>query len=128
MTDPHIAQPKPPGPPRGTKAGGRRLWKSVVTKFDLDEHELALLREAVRTIDALDALATITARDGLIVDTKAGPRAHPAAVEARQLRVTLARIVAALRLPADEDESAGREQRRGGARGVYELFPRGVAS
>ena len=43
-------------------------------------------------------------------------------VEARQLRISLARLVGALRLPAgdEDDQPAGRRpQRRGGARGVY---------
>ncbi len=51
-----------------------------------------------------------------------GDRANPAAVEARQQRIALARLLAALRLPAGEedDRQAGaRAQRRVGVRGVY---------
>jgi len=106
-----------PTPPTGTKASGRRLWRSVVDGFELEEHELALLREAVRTVDLLDALAEIVADDGPMVDSPQGRRTHPAVVEARQLKIALARLLAALRLPSDEED--GRPQRRGGARGVY---------
>lgn len=104
-----------PRPPTGTKASGKRLWESVVGEFELEEHELALLREAVRTVDLLDALDVAVRRDGVL-----GPdgRAHPAAVEARQQKIALARVLAALRLPSG-DESAARPQRRVGARGVY---------
>lgn len=117
-----MTRPKIPPAPAGTKASGRRLWRSTLAEWDLEEHELALLREAVRTVDQLDALADVVAAEGPVIDAKAGPRAHPALVEARQLRIALARLLAALRLPdgAPGDESAGRRaQRRVGARGVY---------
>lgn len=112
-----------PAPPKGSAVGGRRLWRSVLDSFDLEEHELALLREAVRTVDTLDGLAAIVADEGLIVSTPTGPRAHPALVESRQLKIALARLLAALRMPDGEagDESQGRRQRRVGARGVYKL-------
>lgn len=100
------------------------MWRSVVGDYDLDEHELALLREAARTVDDLDRLAELVERDGMMVATKAGPRMHPGVVEARQLRIALARLLAALRLPDGEegDESAGRRaQRRVGFRGPYGL-------
>jgi len=111
-----------PAPPTGTRAGGRRLWESVAGLYDLDEHESALLTEAVRTVDALDALDAKVRREGVIVTGPQGDRAHPALVEARQQRITLARLLAALRVPqgAEGDEQASaRPQRRGGARGVY---------
>ncbi len=112
------------GAPDGTGEAGRRLWASVLAEYDLEEHELALLREMVRTVDMLDDLAEAVHRDGLMVT---GPgmqaRVHPAAVEARQQKIALARLAAALRLPAgDEDDTqkgARRPQRRVGARGVY---------
>lgn len=106
-----------PTPPTGTKASGRRLWRSVVDGFELEEHELALLREAVRTVDLLDALAEIVADDGPMIDSPQGRRTHPAVIEARQLKIVLARLLAELRLPSNEDDR--RPQRRGGARGVY---------
>ena len=111
---------KTPGPPKGTQASGRRLWRSVLDEFDLDEHELALLRESVRTVDQLDALAEIVAADGPMLDGKM----HPALVESRQLRLVLARLLASLRLPEGEDDE--RPQRRGAARAPYK--PRNVAT
>ncbi|GAB5896074.1 terminase [Mycolicibacterium mageritense] len=111
-----------PTSPKGTGPSGRKLWRDVLGKYELEEHEMALLREAVRTVDQLDALAAITERDGLMVDGERGPRAHPALIESRQLRIALARLTAALRLPAGDegDNPAGRRpQRRVGARGVY---------
>lgn len=102
-------------PERAGLAGA--LWRSVLADYDLDEHEMALLREAVRTVDQLDQLHD--AVDQVVINGPQGPKAHPALVEARQQRIALARILAALRLPSG-DESEGRPQRRGAPRGVYQ--------
>ncbi len=102
----------------------------MVGEFDLEEHELALLREAVRTVDQLDLLAK--AVDQVVINTPSGPRTHPALVEARQQRIALARILAALRIPMGEqdgpaskdstaDAAERRPQRRSGVRGVYQM-------
>ena len=105
---------KGPAAPAGTGPGGRRLWRDITGRFDLSEHELALLREACRSVDQLDALAAVVRRDGVTLEDG---RPHPALVESRQLRITLARVLAAMRLP-DEDADDSRPQRRG-IRGVY---------
>ena len=117
--------PKPPTPPKGTGPGGARLWRDVLGKYELEQHELALLTEEVRTVDQLDELHAIAAREGLVVTGPHGSKAHPAVTAAQQLRITLARIVAALRLPAGDEDEAGRDrrpQRRVGVRGVYQLL------
>lgn len=111
---------KAPPPPKGTGPSGRVLWTDVLGKYELEEHEQALLREAVRSVDQLDELHAIVKRDGTIINGPSGPRMHPAAVEARQLRIALARVIAALRLPADDDTNGlQRPQRRVGVRGIY---------
>ena len=110
--------------PAGTRAAGRRLWDSVMADYELDEHERTLLVEAVRTVDLLDRLEVEVKREGAITESPQGRRANPAAVEARQQRIALARLLAALRLPAGEDgdqQATARPQRRVGARGVYAL-------
>ena len=108
--------------PTGTGKAGARLWRSVLTGYELEEHERALLVEAVRTLDLLTKLEEMVRAEGPVIDSPQGRKAHPAAVEARQQRITLARLLAALRLPAgDEDDAKGtaRPQRRVGPRGVY---------
>lgn len=111
-----------PSPPPETGPSGLRLWREVLSEYEFDEHEMALFREMVRTVDMLDALAEQVRADGLMV---AGPgltkRVHPAAIEARQQKIALARLSAALRLPTGEegDHQAGARQRRVGVRGVY---------
>jgi hypothetical protein len=105
-----------PATPKGAGPSGKALWRDILGKFELEEHEMALLREAVRTVDDLDGLAAVVARDGRTV----GAKVHPALVESRQLRLVLARVLAALRMPAgDERDLVRRPQRRVGVRGFY---------
>jgi hypothetical protein len=109
-----------PKPPTGTGKAGTALWRDVLAEYELEQHELLLLREAVRTVDVLDALTALVAAEGAFVSSPQGDKAHPALVEARQQRIVLARLLAALRLPAGEEgEQDRRPQRRAGVRGVY---------
>jgi hypothetical protein len=111
------------------REAGLRLWTSVTDNWELDEHELLLLLQAANTADLLDELTDVLDRDGAIHDTPQGTRAHPAAVERRQQALTLARLVAALRLPAGADgdhQANARQPRRQGVRSVQAI--RGVVS
>lgn len=94
------------------------MWRAITAGFELDEHELTLLREAARTVDLLDALEAEVKRAGAVVDSPQGRKANPAAVEARQQRLTLARLLVALRIPTEESQGSGRTQSRP-IRGVY---------
>ena len=105
--------------PRGLKAAGRRLWKSTVDVFELEEHELGMLREACRTADAIDGLQAAVDRDGVLNVSPQGLRAHPALVELRQQRICFARLVAQLGLPTGDEASAPTAGQRRAARGVY---------
>jgi hypothetical protein len=114
--------------PAGLGVEALALWSSVVEDYDLEEHERTLLVQAVRTVDLLEKLDDEVRRDGPLVESPQGQKAHPAATEARQQRIALARLLAALRLPAGDegDQQAGaRPQRRVGVRGTYGI--RGVA-
>jgi hypothetical protein len=103
-------------PPEGLQVGGRSFWEAILEKFELVEHELVILKEACRTIDLLDSLQAIIDRDGPVLPWGDGSRAHPAGVELRQHRIALARLLASLGIPADDED---RPAPRGGARGVY---------
>lgn len=104
-------------PPKGLRAGGKRLWAAVTDALVLDEHERSLLIEAARVVDRCDALDRLVRREGSMLNGKA----HPALVEARQQQQTMARLIASLRLPLDLQEPDRRPQRRG-PRGTY--YPR----
>jgi hypothetical protein len=113
-----------PAPRRsdGLGAAGGALYDSVADRFELDRHEHQLLLEASRTTDQLAELDAAVRRDGVLIETPQGQRAHPALVEARGQRITLARLLAQLRLPQGEEgdtQASARPQRRSGARGTY---------
>ncbi len=114
-----------PQAPEGLRSNGLALWRSIADDYELEEHERALLAQAARTVDLLDELDGIVRREGAMVAGPQGMTAHPAAREARQQGITLARLLAALRLPSGEegDQQASarprRPQRRSGARGTY---------
>ena len=94
----------------------------MIDDYELEEHETALLVEAVRSVDLLDLLDARVRDEGPIVASPQGPKANPAAVEARQQRIALARLLAALRLPSGDEgdqQASARPQRRSGVRGVY---------
>ena len=109
-----------PKPPRDLQRSGRALWRAVVTEFDLDEHERQLLHETCRTRDLCDRLQTVLDNEGVMSESSQGVRVHPAAVELRQQRIVLARLLAALKVPSGEEGATVRPPR-----GVYGI--RGTA-
>jgi hypothetical protein len=114
-----------PRPPQGAGPSGRRIWRAVLGEFELDEHERALVTALVRQVDRLDALEALIAEEGLMVSGHGTVKMHPAVIEARQSAIAVARISAALRLPAGEQDegqgAAGGTQRRSGVLGVYQI-------
>jgi hypothetical protein len=106
-----------PGRRAGWPLLGADFWSETVDAFDLDEHDRAVLERAARTRDILVRLDAVTATSPPVVDGPTGPRTHPAIVEHRAQSLALARLLASLRLPDEDDE---RPQRRGGARGSYD--------
>lgn len=44
--------------PKFTRLNGEALWSSVLNRYELEQHELLILREIVRCVDDLDRLAT----------------------------------------------------------------------
>ena len=82
------------------------------------------LRAAIGGARRPRRICGVTERLGLVVEGPHGSKAHPAVTAAQSLRICLARILAALRLPAGDQGDASvarRPQRRTGVRGVYEL-------
>lgn len=110
-----MTETKTPRPPAGTCPEGRKLWAAVLADFELAEHELCVLRQAVGCLDVIAALTESAAQRGLTT---------PVARELRGQRIALARLISALRLPQGEEgdqQASARPQRRTGTRGVYAL-------
>lgn len=91
-----MTNPLPPVPPTGTRSSGAALWYSMIARYEFQRHELMLLREAVRSVDELDRLSEVIVRSRTLTP---GGDIHPAIAEARQLRIALTSILAALHLP-----------------------------
>lgn len=106
-----------PLPAEGLAGSGLLLWTSVVKDFDLDEHELAVLRQACQTVSAIDALQARVDRDGVLNESPQGLRVHPGLVELRQQRLALTKLLAALAIPTDESVP-GSGRRNYGIRGA----------
>lgn len=106
-----------PRKPARLGAAGSRLWADITAKYDLDPHEALILTQAARTADTVGALDELVRDEGSMVESPQGRKVHPALVEARQQRIALARLLAALRIPA---EGAATPPVRA-PRGVYRL-------
>ena len=109
-----MTEQRKPVRPVDLRAAGRRLWASVVDDFDLGPDEVGALREACRTVDELDDLRQALKDQPMTVPGSTGqPVAHPLLAEVRRHRETLAKLLAALSLPAgDEDQGQTPAQRR----------------
>ncbi|WP_156689334.1 hypothetical protein [Mycobacterium sp. Marseille-P9652] len=93
----------------------------MTSAYELEPHELLLLENAARTADLIAALQARINADGPVFPIEMGGKTHPAVAEIRQQRITLARLLVALRVPTgDEDDRPAASQRRG-IRGVYQL-------
>ena len=103
--------------PPGLKLAGRRLWNHVVKEFELGNHEEAVLLQACRIADLLDRLQSLINDGDVVVSSPQGMKVNPAVVEFRQQAVTLAKCMASLRIPLDDDQKTGRlAQQRVGIR------------
>ena len=108
--------------PAGLHTAGKRLWQSVVTEYDLDVHEEALLLQASRVLDRLDAMAEELVGASLTAENRRGDLVpHPLLTESRQQAINLSRLLASLRLPSGEEVGERRPQRRGASRASYGL-------
>lgn len=124
MTDPAPPAQRPAARPKpdGLATAGTALWDAVAGVMQLDEHEALKLVQLCRMADMLDELQAEVDRDGVIVESPQGRKAHPAVVELRQHRVAFARLVSDMRLPAGLADAKNRtQQRRPAVKGVYTI-------
>jgi len=104
--------------PTGLGRPGKKLWESVLTDFDLQEHEAAQLEEACRIRDTIHALRNQLDADGIMLASSQGMRLHPAVAEVRQQQLALARLLATLQVPGLEEDALPPSK---GVRGVYAM-------
>jgi phage terminase small subunit len=95
---------RPTGPPAHLKAEGSALFSAVLAEFELNPAETELLAAACVALDRMTEARALLDRDGLVVEGRAGPRAHPACMVERDSRVAFDRILARLHLTGVEAE------------------------
>lgn len=94
----------PPKAPAGLGAAGCKLWCEVLADFELPPNGQALLVQACRTVDELEQLRdAITHAAVMTTGSQGQPVASPLFAEARAHRATLAKLIAQLALPDEED-------------------------
>jgi len=109
-----------PRTPAGLASAGKRLWAAVLADFDLAEHEQAQLAEACFVRDRIDQLRRQVDADGLMIASSQGLRLHPGVAEIRAQQLTLARLLASLRVPPLAEDSLPPAR---AVRGVYAIRP-----
>ena len=113
-----------PKAPANLGAAGRRLWRSVLKEFDLEEHELALLRRACHVADRCDQLQAVIDSEGLFETNRLNERKmHPAVPELRQQEILFAKLIVAMRVPLGE---AGDDEARPQLRALRGLNVQGA--
>ena len=85
--------------PQGS-AAGKKLWLAVTAEYELTAHEAAA-PERCQTADLVADCRPGIDEDGPVLPTG---KNHPAVAEIRQQRITLARLLVALQVPAGDGE------------------------
>ena len=94
--------------PQGLDEAGSGLWEAILSdlpeNWELDQRESALLLAACRQLDDVARLEAVIEREGVTAVGSTGqPTVHPAVVEARQGRTTVARLLGQIELPDAEE-------------------------
>jgi hypothetical protein len=95
-----IVSPETAGsPPRDLGRHGRALWDAVQREYGIsDRGGVELLAQACGALDLVEALGEAIARDGAIVYSRAGPKAHPAVKDQIAARAFIVRTLERLGL------------------------------
>jgi P27 family predicted phage terminase small subunit len=106
--------PALPKAPDHLSAKARKLFASIVDRYDLEDEEVATL---VLALEAYDQAATARRRlkdDGQIVEDRFGQmKPHPAVAIHRDALATWRQLVTLLGIPADDEDDRQGHDRRG---------------
>lgn len=95
-----------PPAPKGLALEGRRVWRDTLKEFELGPAELRILEDACREVDLIEEIeAELDGADLVVHGSQGQPVANPLIQEIRLHRGVLRQLLAALRLPNDDQES-----------------------
>jgi hypothetical protein len=101
-------------PPRKLGQHGLSLWNSVQHAYRIDDvGGIELLAQACAAADRVEALAERISADGEVVNTRAGPKAHPALRDELQGRAFIVRTLERLGLNVEAIKPIGRPSKIG---------------
>lgn len=92
---------KTPKAPAHLSERSRAWWRSVTTVYALEDHHLKLLEACCVAFDRLEQARVILAVEGLVVNGKQGPKAHPMLAVERDSRIAVARLIRELDLDTE---------------------------
>jgi hypothetical protein len=96
-------------PPRKLGVFGSSLWQSVQSEYRIDDAGgRELLAQACAAADRVAALAEKIDTDGAVIETKNGPKVHPAVKEELAGRAFIVRTLQALGLNLEPTRAVGR--------------------
>jgi hypothetical protein len=96
-------------PPRKLGQHGLSLWNSVQNAYRIDDvGGIELLAQACAAADRVEALAERITADGEVVNTRAGPKAHPALRDELAGRAFVVRTLERLGLNVETIKPLGR--------------------
>lgn len=102
-----------PRPPAGLSAEARRLWKSILEQYEIDDDAgFLLLRTAMESLDRMREAQTILQKDGIVIADRFGQkRQHPATLVERDAKNMLLRSLKSLNLDITPSGPIGRPAR-----------------
>lgn len=102
------------------------MWRAVTSDYELEQHEVVLLAELCRAVDACATLQALVDAEGFTSVNRLGEvKVHPCLVELRQQRLLVGKLLALLRIPLGE---AGEDGDRGQVRAIRGVYMPGVSS
>jgi hypothetical protein len=106
--------------PEGITGAGLELWNRLhdALEFTMTESQIAV--ELCRTVSLCELLAKELDALGPVIDGQRGIKVNPIAAELRQQRLTAARLIASLQIPAHPD-AVEKPSSKGAVRGVYSV-------
>lgn len=90
-----------PRMPSGLGPSGKKLWRAVVSEYDLSAHHLILLKEASLVCDEIARLQAFVTSAAGNESLHVQREARAAVVELRLQRLLLSRLLTAMHFPED---------------------------